>query len=289
MPRANKITIGEIVAKFLVCQKRQLAPNTYNWYKGYLLSFHRRHGAVPVATLTGSIVSAWVAKYPTASQHAAARCVVRVMNWAVAERLIPSSPLVGFRKPAPTKRETTVTPAQYAACLRTARYPLKIVIKFLWHTGARPQELRCLNYDWLQDNRVVLPLSRSKGNRKRRVIYLDDMALRIVQQHRPVAGNTKHGPIFQNSESRPWTKNNLSLAFRRLGKRVGIPGLCAYSFRHAFITRLLERGVDVATVAAIAGNSPRMVLDTYSHVAKNETRLAAVLRGSASNSLVGIL
>lgn len=101
------------------------------------------------------------------------------------------------------------------------------------------------------------------------------MAAKIVR--RLMAANPT-GPLFRNSRGLPWTKDSLRLAFVRLRNRIGVPNLCAYHFRHSYITRMLERGVDAATVAAISGNSPRMVLEIYNHVSRNEDRLRSVVR-----------
>jgi integrase len=283
----SKITIEEVVSQFLVAQKTQGAVTTYDWYKGFLLPFARQHGHSPVASLTGSAVHDWVSTYPGASQHGAARAVVRALNWAVAERLILRSPLIGFRKPPPTRREFSVTPAQYAACLKAATVSKRVdgiwtqtnlairdVIKFLYHTGCRPQELRIIEAQWISGQKIVIPKELSKGKRKSRVIYLDGMAQNIAAR---LSKEWPDGAIFRNSVGNPWTNGGLGSAFRQLGKHAGIPGLIAYGFRHARITLWLESGMDVATVAALAGNSARMVLDVYNHVAQNEDRLLAQL------------
>jgi site-specific recombinase XerD len=152
---------------------------------------------------------------------------------------------------------------------------MRDVVKFLYHTGCRPQELRAIEGRWVVGQKIVLPLSKSKGGKKRRVIFLDSMAHAIVVR---LARCNHTGPLFLNSHGRRWTKNSLGLAFHRLRQRAGISTLCAYQFRHSYITRLLERGVDVATVAAVSGNSPAMVLEVYNHVAVNERRLLSIVR-----------
>ena len=65
----------------------------------------------------------------------------------------------------------------------------------------------------------------------------------------------------------------------RLGTRAGVK-LCAYAFRHACISRLLEKGVDIPTVAAISGNSPEMITNFYNHVGENESRLLSIVQAA---------
>jgi integrase len=275
------IYIYVLVSRFLSTQKPHLAASSYAWYDGYLRPFADQFQRVDAAKLTVSAVQSWVARYPERSRYAAARSIKRVFNWAVDECILTSNPIRGYRKPPAPQRETSLTPAQYAACLRAARPALRAVIKFLWHTGARPQELRAIRAEWCQDSKIVFPLAASKGRRKRRVIYLDGMARRQAAYLR---SRHRHSQIFRTPTGRPWTKHNLVKSFRLLRKEIGIDGLCAYSLRHSFITRLLEQGVDVATVAAIAGNSPRMVLNVYNHVARNEGRLLAVVSQTCAAS-----
>lgn len=274
MSATVRITVGEVIQRFLIDQRRILAPASYKWYNQFLSSFARKHGETPIPKLKATTLTNWALSYPEGSQHNAARTVIRALNWAVAEKLIVSTPLPGFRKPTATKRDSSVTPAQYAACLKAATPPLRIVIKFLYHTGCRPQELRAIEARWIDGSKITLPREKSKGKKKCRVIYLDDMSRAIA--HRLAADNPK-GPIFRGEHNRAWSRDGLGQRFRRLRGKIGVTDLCAYSFRHAFITRLLERGVDVPTVAALAGNTPKMVLEIYNHVSHNESRLLATL------------
>jgi integrase len=279
MVRFQNISTADLVFRFLAAQQTQLAPSSHKWYAGYLLQFAKNCRALPADKITCAIVSKWIARYPDASQHNAARTIIRVCNWAEAERLLPASPLRGFRKPSPTRRQSSLTPPQYALCVKQSTGPLRDVVKFLYHTGCRPQELRTIESRWITGPKIIMPLAESKGHKKRRVIYLDSMAMGVALR---LSSVNNHGPIFLNSHGDRWNKNSLRLAFQRLRRRTGLTALCAYQFRHAFITRLLERGVDVATVAAVAGNSPAMVLEVYNHVDANEIRLLSIVRRAPS-------
>jgi integrase len=239
-----------------------------------------------VCDLTSSVVHDWIkkryGKLSDSQRHNAARCVCRVINWAIDENLIDRSPLKRFRKPAPGRRESFITPTQYATVLRTlkgrpASQSRKDVVMFLWHTGCRPQELRIIEAKWIEGSKIVLPRELSKGKQKRRVIYLDGTTKRIVTR---LSRQFPTGPIFRSYGGKPWTKNSLGLAFRRLKKHTAIPHLCLYAFRHGFVTRMLEKGVDVVTVAKLCGNSPLMITTVYEHVAENEARLLDVLSAS---------
>ena len=50
--------------------------------------------------------------------------------------------------------------------------------------------------------------------------------------------------------------------------------LSVYSFRHKFISELLQAGVDVYTVAKLAGNSVAVIESTYGHLRSVDYRNA---------------
>jgi integrase len=190
-------------------------------------------------------------------------------NWAVAEKIITQSPLIGFQKPAASRRETACSTAQYDTLLQHAKKKgrLRDVIEMLWHTGCRPYELRHLEASHVDGRKVVLPLCHSKGSKRssrRRVIYLDDVAAKIVAR---LSAEFPSGPIFRNNRGNPWHKDALTNAFGRLRDLAEIPGLCPYSLRHGFATEALKRGTDTTTVGVLMGHSnPAMVAKVYQHL-----------------------
>jgi integrase len=153
---------------------------------------------------------------------------------------------------------------------------MKDALAFLYETGCRPQEFRILELAWYDGTKITLPKNKSKGKKKRRVLYLNPAARALVLKW---GADFNSGPLFRNSRDEPWTKDSLSCAFGRLQKKTEIDGLCAYTLRHTRITEMLKAGVDVATVAALMGNSPRMILQVYEHVAKDDKHLLNAIGG----------
>jgi integrase len=282
--KTEPLTVTRLVDLFLAHVKLHSAPGTFKFYHLYLREFVTFVAPCRVDELTTSLVYDWLAKrYGKCSdscRHGAARAIVRALNWAIQEHLIERSPLKHFKKPAPSRRETFITGAQYAALLKYVREHSEgaqtraDVIKFLWHSGARPLESRIVEASWLTGSKIEIPKELSKGKRKARVIYLDSMAAAIVRR---LAAQHPTGPLFRNHFGKAWGKNSLGLMLNRLGRKISMADLCAYSFRHAYITRLLEKGIDAATVAELAGNSVAMVTENYNKIGRNESRLLAML------------
>lgn len=266
--------VGLLIDKFLTSLADSTSTKTYEWYAGFLREFRPFAGERRASSVSPSLVHQWIAqRYANSSlstQHGAGRCVCRLFSWAVEEGKLATSPLRNFRKKRCESRERILSGKEYAILLKAADPRMRDVIKFMWHTGCRPQELRAIEAKYLGDRKVVLPLTKSKGEKKRRVIYLDGMAngiaCRLAEVH-PL------GPLFRSRLGRPWNKGSLCNAFIALRHATGIQGVCAYTIRHTWITRRLEAGAGVASVAALAGNSPQMIMRVYSHVAENEEHL----------------
>ncbi len=130
-------------------------------YRLYCRKFIETNGGKTVDQIASSLVLDWVAKHygqqSGSAQFNAARSIARKFRWANDERQIPEYPLRGFRKPTASRRETFVSPQQYAALLRacvkskvidgvstTVQHRcIRDAIKFLYHTGCRPQAINC--------------------------------------------------------------------------------------------------------------------------------------------------
>lgn len=72
-------------------------------------------------------------------------------------------------------------------------------------------------------------------------------------------------------------------AKRKLTQRLAAkhaPRYCLYNFRHTWMNRLLEAGVDPITIATLAGHvDTSMLARTYQHVAQNPEHLLKALQG----------
>ena len=90
-------------------------------------------------------------------------------------------------------------------------------------------------------------------------------AIPLYPQLRPLVeklcnGKTHNARLFSISESRKALANSC--------KRLGLPSFTHRSLRRMFITRAIERGVDVKVIAEWQGHRDggRLILQTYSHV-----------------------
>jgi integrase/recombinase XerD len=116
-----------------------------------------------------------------------------------------------------------------------------------------------------------------KGNKTRRVPLNGDVrqALQAYLAARP-AFSTPF--LFVSRTGSPLSARDVQRLVAELARRAGIPGrVTPHVLRHTFATRALEKGADVAAVAALLGHESIATTSRYLH--PSEARLAEVVEG----------
>jgi integrase len=201
------------------------------------------------------------------SQKSAVTVVKRLLNWAIEQNYLKHNPIASMRRPRGRRRDVFYTSDQWDLIRQQARGPLLDMLDFLSLTGCRPQEARAIEARHLHGDLVIFPTDESKGNLEPRVIYLVPQAKEIVER---LAKASPEGPIFRNSEGRPWTKDAIKCRLNRISRLVGFR-VIAYGARHSWATdALVKGGIDPISVAHLMGHKDAtMVSRVYSHIAKN--------------------
>jgi len=213
------------------------ATRTLAWYEGYLTSFleHLRDQepgkpdvpALTIDQLQPIHVYRWADAHPEwkTGRRGAMIAIQRAFNWAARAGLLKAvggrSPLAGLEKPQQGRREQLVTPAEFEDILAWVKdREFADLLEVSWDTGARPHELFTVEAAFvdLDNARWVFPVRESKGKKVQRVVYLTEKALEITRRRM-----IKHpqGPIFCNSDSRPWCVSSVKCRFQRLRDEIG--------------------------------------------------------------------
>ncbi len=203
-------------------------------------------------------------------KNVAITAVKAAYNWAVEQGYIDHNPIARMKKPRCDCREFFVPVVDWLRVLSTARgQQFKELVTVMFASGAIPQEIRHIAARHYEPDlaRIVLLREESKGKKRRRVVYLDDVSREIVE--RLVTSHT-HGPLFRNSTGCPWTSDALSARFRRLKSKLGMPKLCAYTLRHSHPHWQLTNGTDSHVVGKLLGHSDGRMLETrYGHIERD--------------------
>lgn len=282
-PKLTILTVRKAFDTFLDWSADNHEPPTVAYYRHFLGDFAgRRHegrelGALKVSALIPHHVTGWLKGKPwnSTSRNRAISCIKRALNHCVAEGLLSENPLARVKKPRMLRREAMVADVDRAAIL--AAVPDRAFQLFLFalgQTGARPKEVRTVTAADVRDRVWVLRSKDFKATGKLRHVYLTPA---MVELCRELAGRHPTGPLFRNTEGNPWTKDAVVLRLLRLKERLGLdPKVCAYSFRHTWITDALEAGVPVATVSELAGHADtKMVSRVYNHLSERRGHLRA--------------
>ena len=265
-------TMDALIDDFLVWTQENRAEKTYRGYKDFLDTFLGENPRLRTCDLTANHVETWLSKAKTwnsTTKRNAITALQRALNWAKKNRGLKVNPIAGMEKPKATSRVEAITLAEFKAILRQVKdRSFRDLLLFSWDCGCRPQEARalCKRHVDLPKGRCVFPVDEAKGKKRPRVIYLaTSRAIRIVTRKT----TESDGVLFLNKRGRPWTASAVKCRFAAMEKEIG-KRYHQYSFRHSWITRKLQAGVDSHVVAALSGHVDTKMIDkVYSHVAED--------------------
>jgi integrase len=237
--------------------------------------------SLPLRTMKLSQVKAWLAKHygeRSASHYNAALTVIRdALDMAVADRIILESPAKGLSYRT-RKQPIRLTPTfeQFQAIvadIRAQRFNRDAeqsgdFVEFLGLAGLGQAEA------------AVIKRSDVDLESGRIAVYRQKMSvgfyIPIYPQLRPLIeklckGKAHNDRLFAINESRK--------ALANACKRLGVPSFTHRSLRRMFITRAIERGVDVKVIAEWQGHRDggKLILQTYSHVRPEHSDRMALL------------
>lgn len=265
----SRITVAELLDRFLTWTSENRAPRTLDWYKAHLQHFldSLKNQNMLAENVKPFHVNEWVSgkDWSVSYRRGAMVAVQRAFKWAVQQGYLPISPVIHLEKPDAERRDNCPTKEDYELILSKIKgQDFKDVLTFAWLTGCRPKELRIMEARHFKGGKIVFPVNESKGKKRKRIIYLTDEARAIVERR------IGEGLIFTNRNGNKWTAFAINCRMRRLAEKTG-KHFCLGDFRHGFATRMLESGLDHIVVAKLLGHSTTAVLSKYyAHIGNNQ-------------------
>ena len=271
----GKITLGELCDRYLKTIQHQ-KPKTVErkmCIVGRIKSDWPTGKLTQVAKVKPSDVDLWLSsiaqranRFGSASRNLHISCVKEVFGLAVRDRIIPVSPALHLRS-AKREKPIRLTPSfeQFKAIIADVRAEVfnadaqdsADFLEFLGLAGlgqAEASSLRRCDVD-LKAGRIITFRHKTTTG----------FAIPIFPQVRPLLerlckGKSNGQRIFKIADA----KKALAGACHRLQ----LPPFSQRSLRRMFITRAIERGVDVKVIAEWQGHKDggRLILQTYSHV-----------------------
>jgi integrase len=293
-PGAGKITLAALADRYLATVQHH-APKTVA-QKTYICNRVKTTWPEGSDTLIRKVlpsqVLAFLSRYTFgASSYNAYLATLRAMfELAVADHLVAQSPVAGLkerRREKPIRQTPTVE--QFKAIVADVRNQLfnadakdsADFLEFLGLAGLGQAEAASLTRADIDlcANRVVTFRHKTRTG----------FAIPIYPQLRPLLerlcqGKTSAERIFKISDA----KKALAGACRRLG----YPPFSQRSLRRMFITRAIEKGIDVKVIAEWQGHKDggKLILDTYSHVNRSHSQRMAQLMtdGAEADNVVSM-
>lgn len=155
---------------------------------------------------------------------------------------------------------------------------LKTIMVCARHTGMRQGEI--LGLTWadvnLRDRTITL---RATKNNELRIIPINDTLLAELRAlPRPLDSQAR---VFDG-----WTRQAVTMAFRRATRRAGIADFRFHDLRHDFASQLVMRGANLRTVQMLLGHKDLRMTTRYAHLSQEHLQEAVRLleRGSEEAS-----
>jgi integrase len=237
--------------------------------------------SLPLRTVKPSQVTAWLARHYgdwSAAYYNSALNVIRdVLDMAVADRIIIESPAKGLKyKKRKQPIRQTPTFEQFQAIVADIRAQVfnrdaedsGDFVEFLGLAGLGQAEAAAIkrsDVDLESGRMIVYRHKTDKG-----------FAVPIYPQLRPLIKKLCNG---KKHNERLFPINQARKAITNACKRLDLPRYTHRSLRRMFITRAIERGVDVKTLAEWQGHRDggKLILQTYSHVRSEHSYRMALL------------
>ena len=141
----------------------------------------------------------------------------------------------------------------------------RLIIKILYSTGLRLQELVDLKRKDIDFERKILNVRRGKGNKDRITLFPENIKMDLLKYYSNNIFKTEY--VFEGRNGK-YTKKSVQKVLDSAGKKVGIK-ITPHMLRHSFAIHLLETGTDIRFIQKLLGHSDISTTQLYTHVSNH--------------------
>lgn len=193
------------------------------------------------------------------------------LNLALKDRLVATDAgwkTVSKFRDVGRRRNAFLSPPQRIALLAACPADLKLLVKAMLLTGARPGELANVSAQHFDREQGTLALEGKTGYR---IVTLSTAAVAFFDEcAKSKIGNA---PVLETEFNQRWNKDLWKKPFRAAAKQAQLPTTAVlYSLRHTAISEMIAGGMDSFIVAKLAGTSTAMIDEHYGHLRHDKTR-----------------
>jgi len=290
----SKMTLAELCEVYLKTVQHQ-KPKTIE-RKTYIVKRIKDEwpggSRVQVSKIKPTEINLWLArfKFGPVSRNLHLACVKDILAMAVGDGLVAISPAANLKKvktDKPIRRAPTWE--QFQAIVQSIRSQKfnghdadesADFVEFIGSAGLGQAEARALTWndiDWQREQIITFRHKTKLG-----------FAIPIYPQLRPLLEKRY---AQRTNDMRVFKIDNAKKAIAAACKRLNLPAFSHRSFRRMFITRAIEKGIDVKVIAQWQGHKDggKLILETYSHVNPvHSKRMAARMTTETPENVVAI-
>jgi len=142
----------------------------------------------------------------------------------------------------------------------------RLIIKLLYSSGLRLQELIDLKRKDIDFERNILNVKKGKGKKDRITLISETLKLDLLKYYSNNIFSTEY--IFEGRNGK-YTKKSVQKVLDEAGKKVGLK-IHPHMLRHSFATHLLEQGTDIRHIQKLLGHSDLKTTEIYTHVSTKD-------------------
>jgi integrase/recombinase XerD len=142
----------------------------------------------------------------------------------------------------------------------------KLIIKLLYSSGLRLQELIDLKRKDLDFERKLINVRKGKGKKDRVTLISESLKLDLLKYYSE--NNFKTGHVFEGRKGK-YTKKSVQKVLEQAGKRVCLK-VTPHMLRHSFATHLLDEGIDIRYIQKLLGHSDLKTTEIYTYVSTKD-------------------
>ena len=142
----------------------------------------------------------------------------------------------------------------------------KLLIKILYSSGLRLQELIDLKRKNIDFERGIINVKKGKGNKDRITLISDELKLDLLKYY---SNNTFKTEYVFEGRSGKYTKKSVQKVLKLAGMKIRMR-VTPHMLRHSFATHLLEQGIDIRHIQKLLGHSDLKTTEIYTHVSTKD-------------------
>ncbi len=142
----------------------------------------------------------------------------------------------------------------------------KLIIKLLYSSGLRLQELIDLKRKDIDFDRKLINVKKGKGRKDRVTLFSENLKTDLLKYYSEKMFKTEY--VFEGINGK-YTKKSIQKVLNLAGKKVK-EKVSPHMLRHSFATHLLEQGIDIKYIQKLLGHSDVKTTQIYTHVSNKD-------------------